>query len=424
MIANDDATELASAVPAVEPQEPVSRRFLTLFGFLNFGLYLTVLMPGLFSLAYKVQELHPDSKTVSLGIVAAIAAGVALISGPAAGVLSDRTRSRWGRRRPWMLGGVLVGSTGAVIIALAPNLVVVAAGAMVVTMGGSALAAGVVPIVAEQVPERQRGMVGAIVGVATQLAGVVGYTLGGLLTSSMLLLFGVPYIVLGIIILVWIRYVPDSSVEIPRTSLGETFRLTVFNPRQEPDFAFLWLGKLFMQIAFAFLTTYQLYFLGDRLGFTAEEAGQKLALVGGLGIVVTMSFAVVSGLWSDKLKRRKAFIVTAGILCAAGLGLMSITHGFGLFFAAVMFILGAAGMFGSVDVAMASDLVPDREQAGRWMTIYNLAATLPSAIAPLLGSLLLAIGSTDATNYTALYLAGAVFALGTCLTTFAIRGVR
>jgi MFS family permease len=104
--------------------------------------------------------------------------------------------------------------------------------------------------------------------------------------------------------------------------------------------------------------------------------------------------------------------------------LMAFTDGFPLFLAAVMCILGAAGMFGSVDVALASDLIPDREQAGRWMTIYNLAAALPGAIAPLLGSALLALGSANGTNYTALFLAGAVIALGTGVVTTLVRGVR
>ena len=49
---------------------------------------------------------------------------------------------------------------------------------------------------------------------------------------------------------------------------------------------------------------------------------------------------------------------------------------------------------------MASDLVPQREQAGRWMTTYNLAATLSTALAPLFGAGLLAIASTEGANYT------------------------
>jgi MFS family permease len=73
---------------------------------------------------------------------------------------------------------------------------------------------------------------------------------------------------------------------------------------------------------------------------------------------------------------------------------------------------------------MASDLVPERAEAGRWMTIYNLAASLPSAVAPLIGSGVLLIGSTVGGNYTALFLVGAVVALGTGVVTLLVRGVR
>lgn len=417
-------TTTGEPTPLVEPQKRVSRGFLTLFGLLNFGLYLTVMMPALFSLPYKVQTLDPEGKTLSLGVVATVGAVVSLIAGPAAGVLSDRTRSRWGRRRPWLLGGIVVAIVGSTVVALAPNLLILILGWAIVCLGGAGAAAAITPIVAERIPEQQRGTVGAIVGVATQLAGVLGYTIGGLLTGSLVLLFLVPWALLAVLAVVWSLAIKEQQVEIPHTTLAQTFRLMVFNPRKHPDFGLVWLGKLFMQIALAFLTTYQLYFLGDRLGFTPEEAGQRLALVGGIGILVTMTFAVVSGMLSDKLRRRKVFILTSAVLTAIGLALMGFTDGFGLFFAAVMFILGAAGMFGSVDVAMASDLVPERDHAGRWMTIYNLAATLPSAIAPLLGSALLAIGPADGTNYTALFLAGAVIALGTGVVTLFIRGVR
>jgi len=213
-------------------------------------------------------------------------------------------------------------------------------------------------------------------------------------------------------------------VELPRQAIGDTFRQLVFNPRRHPDFSLLWLGKLCMQIALAFLSTYQLYFLLDRLGFSAAEAGAKLSLAGGIGIVVTMTFAIVSGTLSDRLKRRKPFILVSSVLSAVGLTLMAFTDGFGLFFAAVMFILGAAGMFGSVDVALASDLVPERSQAGRWMTTYNMAATLSTAVAPLLGAGLLTITSAAGTDYTALFLAGAVFALAAGALTMFIRGAR
>jgi Na+/melibiose symporter and related transporters len=419
------APEALVPPPAVpEPEKKVGGLFLTLFGILNFGLYLTVMMPALFTLPYKVGLLAPDDKVAVLGVVATIGAVVGLITGPMAGVLSDRTRTPIGRRRPWLIGGILVLAAGSTIAALSESIPVLIVGWIVVSLGGAGVAAAIVPVVAERVPEAQRGTVGAIVGVATQLAGVLGYTIGGLLTFDVLLLFLVPILALAVVGTIWMLAVKEPIVELPRTTIAQTFRSLVFDPRKHPDFSWVWLGKLFMQVGLAFLSTYQLYFLLDRLGFTAEEAGANLALVGGIGILVTMTFAVVSGMLSDRLKRRKAFIYIAAVLAAIGMALMAFTDGFGLFFAAVLFILASAGMFGSVDVAMASDLVPQREQAGRWMTTYNLAATLSTALAPVFGAGLLAIAATDGPNYTVLFIAGALISLACGLTASRIKGVR
>lgn len=407
-----------------QPQERVGGLFLTLYGLANFGLYLTVMMPALFSLPYKVGVLAPNDKIAVLGVVATVGAVVGIIAGPIAGVLSDRTRTRIGRRRPWLIGGVIVLALGSVMVALAPSVPLLIVGWAIVSIGGSANGAALTPIVAERVPEAQRGTVGAIVGVATQLAGVLGYTVGGLLTGSLLLLFLAPVLALAVLGAIYMLVIREPLVELPRTTVSTAFSSLVFDPRRHPDFAFVWVGKLLMQLSLAFLSTYQLYFVIDRLGFTAQEAGGKLALVGGIGILVTMSFAVVSGMVSDRIKRRKVFILVAAALSMVGLTLLAFTDGYGLFFAAVMFVLGSAGMFGSVDVALASDLVPDREQAGRWMSIYNLGATLSGAIAPLLGAGLLGISSQTSTNYTALFLGGAVLALCTGVSVTFIKSVR
>jgi MFS family permease len=426
MTLNDDpsVSTINSASVAVEPQKPLGRRFLVLYGLVNFGLYLTVMMPALFSLPFKIQLLAPDQKSLALGLVAAVGAVVGLVAGPAAGVLSDRTHSRWGRRRPWLLGGILVVLAGSLVVAVSGSLPMLLFGWVIVSVGTAGCTAAITPVVAERVPESQRGIVSAIVGVATQLGGVMGYVIGGMLTGNLVLMFAIPVIVLAVFAAIYMIAIPDSGTPLQSATIRETFRLMVFNPAHHRDFSLVWVGKFLMQTSLAFLTTYQLYFLSDRLGFSAAQAGQKLALVGGIGVLVTMTFAIASGTVSDRLKRRKVFVASASALCALGLVLMAFTTGFGLFFAAVMCVLGAAGMFGASDVAMASDLVPDRSQSGRWMTIYNLAASLPSAIAPLIGSAVLLIGSTAGGNYTALFLLGGAVALGTGVVTLFVRGVR
>jgi MFS family permease len=425
----DDLPSVPAAAPALVASDlaPVGRvgaRFFVTYGLMYFGLMLAVMMPGFFSLPYKIGLIAPDDRVVVLGGISAIGAVVGLIAGPAAGVLSDRTATRIGRRRPWLFAGILIGALGATVVALAPTVPVLLAGWLVVSVGGAFLIAAISPVLVEQVPESQRGTASAIAGVGTQLAGVVAFSVGGLLTGNIFLLFLAPLVLLALVSVAYVLVVPDPLVILPATRVRDAFRLMVFNPYAHKDFAWLWLGKVLMQLALAFLSTFQLYFVLDRLGFTAEEAGGKLALVGGIGILVTMTFAVVSGTLSDRLRRRKPFILASTGLAAAGMVLLAFTDGYGLFFAGVMCILGGAGMFGSSDVALASELVPEPDHAGRWMSIYHTSATLSAAIAPLLGALVLGIGSSNNTNYTALFLVGAVVALGTAATTLAIKGAR
>lgn len=89
-----------------------------------FGLYLAVLTPVMVSMAFKLEHITDSSQraTAALGLVAGSGAIVGMIVHPVAGRLSDRTRSRFGRRRPWILGGTVTGVIGLGCVGLAPNV--------------------------------------------------------------------------------------------------------------------------------------------------------------------------------------------------------------------------------------------------------------------------------------------------------------
>jgi MFS family permease len=416
------------SLPTGEPTARVSGWFIFVYTFTFFGHYLVVLMPGLFSLAYKIQLIEPENKGALLGLVAGIGAVVNIVALPVTGILSDRTRSRWGRRRPWLVAGIGVGLAGGLVIALGSSIPVVIAGWMVASAGSACVQAAIGPVIAERIPESQRGKVGAFAGVSAQLAGVGATLAGGALTGSLVLMFVLPVVVLAIGAIFFLLTVPDQSAPAAVDDgqrIGAAFRELLFNPREHRDFGLVVLGKFLLQVGMTLFSTYQLYFVLDRLGFTPEEAGQRLALVGGIGILVTTACAILSGILSDRWKRRRGFIYVAAGLVATGLATMAFAHGFVLYASGALFILAGAGMFGSVDLALMGDVLPEKDtSAGRWMSIYNVAATLPTALAPVIAPAILLIGSPKADNYTALYIFAAAIGLGTTLTTSMIRSVR
>lgn len=422
-------TAVESPVSSIgEPQRPVSRWFIFVYTTMYFSFMLVVLMPALFSLAVKTQLLTPETKAASLGVILGVGALVNIIATPLAGVLSDRTRLRWGRRRPWLLLGVVLAFVGAAGVAVSDSIPMAIGAWCVSNLGAACIGAAINPVIAENVPESQRGKVGALTGIGTQLAGVAASLTGSMLTSNILLLFVLPTIVVAIASVLFIIAVPDrpaTPTSGAATGIRAVFTDLAFNPRKHRDFSLVLLGKFLLQVGMTFFSTYQLYFLLDRLGLTPEQAGARLALVGGIGILVTTAFAVISGILSDRLRRRKAFIYVASALAAAGLVTLGLAHDFMTYAVGGMLVLACAGMFGSVDLALVGDTLPDKDTAAsKWMGLYGVAANLPSAIAPVIAPLILLVGSPEANNYTLLYVSAAAIALGAAISTKFIRTVR
>src|SRR4051812_32735959 len=65
---------------------------------------LSVLLPN------QIQAIDPANKARDLAIVFAITSVFSTCITPLAGALSDRTRTRWGRRTPWIVIGSVVGA--------------------------------------------------------------------------------------------------------------------------------------------------------------------------------------------------------------------------------------------------------------------------------------------------------------------------
>lgn len=405
--------------------QPVGPAFFVAYSAVNFGLSLTLLTPTLFSIAYKVQTIDEAGKDSHLGITIGIGGLVMLLAGPLLGVLSDRTRSRWGRRRPYLVAGVAVALLGAFILGSATTVFAVVLGWSISGIGIAALSTAVLPVMAEAVPESQRGRVAALSGVAAQFAGVVATLAGSLLTGSHLVLFTAPVLVLLVCAVGYLLAVPEQQVSVPERTgrLLQAFADLRFDPRRERDFSLVIIGKFLVQIAMNFFATYQLYFVIDRLGFTPESAGQQLALVGGLGLVVAAVLAVVSGSLSDRLGRRKPFVYVSSAAIALGLLLVAVAPNLAVYVTGALVLVAGAGALATVDLALVGDVMPNRStEAGKYMSIYNMSGGLAGVVAPVLAPVILSLGSGG--NYTVLFCFAAAVAVGHALVVRPIRQVR
>jgi len=395
-----------TSIPVATP------RFVALYAIGYVGSYVALITPVVTTLAIKIAELDPAGKETSLGLIAALGALVAIISNLLTGALSDRTKSRLGRRRPWIIGGALGGVVALGIVGFAPTLAVVAIGWALAQLTLNMVLAALQALLPDQVPLEQRARVSAVLGIAQQVSPVVGIGLAlgvqSLGIGSMLLIPGIVGAVLMILLALMIRDVPHD--ELGAFSLPEFVRSFSIAKGKRYDFAWTWFGRFFVILGFAVYTTYQPYFITDRLGVSPDDLilQQLIALLIFAGSL-TVS-AVLCGRASDRSGRRKPFVFGAAAVVAVALAFLALTSTLPMFYVAAVVMGIGIGAYFAVDLALITDVLPDKDHAAaKDMGVFNIANSLPQSVAPAMAPLFLSIGGGS--NYTALFLAGAVLSL-------------
>jgi len=185
--------------PATVPGAPTApnapTRLIVAMALAMLGAYLTILTPVVVTMSIRVAQIAPDDKAAALGTVLSVGAVLALIGNPFFGAMSDRTTSRFGRRRPWLLGGMLVGSAGLLIVALGDSVPVLTAGWALAQLGINATLSTLTALLPDQIPAQQRGKVSGILGLMTSVAILLGSALAAVLSGSALLMFMVPAVI-------------------------------------------------------------------------------------------------------------------------------------------------------------------------------------------------------------------------------------
>jgi MFS family permease len=393
------------------------------------GAYVALITPVATTLALKVADLDPEGKATSLGAISAIGAFVALVVNPLAGSLSDRTTSRFGRRRPWIVGGTAAGVVGLGAVGFAPSLVVVTIGWVLAQASFNLVLAALQALLPDQIPLEQRAKVSAVLGISQQVSPLVGIGIAsGVMAAGggFGLVFLVPAIVGAALLALLVVKLPDRVLpknEAERFTFGGFIRgLAVSRPKLR-DFGYAWIGRFFVILGFAIYTTYQVYFITDRLHVPTSGVLllQLIALLV-FTAVLTVS-AIVAGRLSDRWNRRKAFVYAGVVVVAAGLALLAFTPSIPVFLLAAAVMGLGIGAFFAVDLALVTDVLPDRENAAaKDLGLFNIANTLPQSVAPAIAPLFLAIGGGG--NYTLLFVVAAVFAFFGALCIAPVRSVR
>ena len=414
---------------ALEPESPGAHRvgwgFISLYTLAYMSTSLLFLAPVLVTLALKVNSLVGIKQAPgSLALVAGIGALVAMVGNPFFGRMSDRTASRLGMRRPWMVTGLAVGSLGIGIVALAPNILVVLVGWCVAQLFFNALLATMVAVLPDQVPSVQRGLISGVLGVCTPIGSVCGTFVVKLFAGSLLAMFLAPCAIGGLFVLLFTVTLNDrrlARADKPKWSLREFAGTFYVNPRKSPDFSWAFASRFMFVMAYAFLVTYQAYYLLDKIGTARADVPQQIFLGTLVQAAVIVVASLIGGKVSDRTGRRKIFVLTASIVYGLALFVIAIASSFDGFLVGMAISGLGFGVYLAVDLALVVDVLPGNRSAAKDLGVFNIAGALPFSIAPAVAPAILAVGGG---SYGVLYTVAGLCAIIGALAILPVRRVR
>src|SRR3954447_615373 len=410
-----------------EPTKEVGPKFVWALVIAQFVFFVALLGPAIIGIGVKVQAIVPGpEKAPALATVAGFGALFAVIGNVLFGRLSDRTTSRWGRRRPWIVAGTVVMTAAFAVMALGQSVPIVTVGWCLAQLGANATLAPFIATISDQVPKFQRGSVSALLGIA-QNVGILGGTyLAQLFAQQLVILFVAPSILAIAAMTMYAFVLPDQRLKTrpPRMTAGQWIGTLWLNPIKHPDFAFAWWSRFLITLPTFMFTTFRLFYLQDKLGLSLDKAPAAVSTGVLIYTVALVASGWVAGKLSDRTGRRK-FLV-AGSTLLFGVGIVLLAHVSTLTgFYVVEAVLGFAyGIYVGVDLALVVDVLPNPDDSGKDLGVFNMANALPQTVAPLIGAALLGVNSATNQNYDLmLYCAGAAALLG-ALIVLPIKKIR
>jgi MFS family permease len=389
---------------AAEPTQRVGRPWITRFTLVWLGVWMAWLVPVQLALPEQFDAIDKAHSYRDFGILNGVAGIVTLVLLPICGALCDRTRTPFGRRRIWVLGGIALYAVALVLCGYQHTFAGLTVTWALAAAGVCALTAGLTAAVADEVPDHQRGLVsGAMfgpqpVGTVLGLLALEGFGAAGRYWG-----LAIALVVLAVPFLLRYRDV-DPAGGAPSLSLRAILEAMWVDPRRHPDFAWAFGSRLLVNVGNALGTTYLYYYLKDGLKVSDPDTLLLEATV--VYLVFTLGATFVGGIWSDRIGRRKLFVgIAAASQGVAGV-LIVVAPAVPTTFVAAGFLGLGYGAFLAVDQALVTAVLPSAADRAKDLGILSVGTNVPQAVGPLLCA-----GIVSWLGFGAMFLAAALCSL-------------
>ncbi len=303
-----------------DPPAPIKglRRLLWWIIPANLGIFLIWgAVPGIL-LPAQIAGLDPANKVANLAIVATIGVFAAMLAQPIAGQVSDRTRSRFGRRAPWIIIGALAGGLSLVGLAFANSLVGIVIAWTLVQICYNFAQGPLSAVMPDRVPLARRGTFAALSGIGLMVGALGGPIVGSMFLHSIAAGYVIFAVFSLVVLSLFVVFNPDySSKDLPREpfSFADFLRTFWVNPVKHPDFFWAFTGRLLLYTGYFAVTGYQLFILTDYLGI--EDPAHRHPAARPAEPRRHPDLDVISGPLSDKVGRRKPFVFGSSVFVGA-----------------------------------------------------------------------------------------------------------
>lgn len=383
--------------PSLSPEtgKPLSKINTIRFGagFLVFGILwmsgLGIVSAVLLPMHYKtIEGADPDAL---VGIVNAFTAVASLVSNLMFGNFSDRSRSRFGRRTPWIVLGAVLGGVTLFLTGTTHNAVLLTIFYCACMFGLNCMIAPLVAVLSDRVPSGIRGTMSAFYGAGSTIGAPIGTMIGAFFIENLTVGFAVAGVLmfLGGIVAVIILPKERSADFLPKEEGSFKDILVSFRPPKfagAHDFYKAFAGRFCMLMSYQMINFYQLYIIQNYIGQSVKESAVTVSVVSMIMMVMSLVGSFISGPVSDLIGRRKVPVVVASVLFAIGIAMpWLIPSTLGMYLFAGIAGLGYA-VYYAVDQALLVDVLPNKEEAGKDLGILNMGTTLGQMCGPVVMS--------------------------------------
>jgi MFS family permease len=323
------------------------------------------------SLQSRSTALAPSDALAAYSVIAALGALVGMVAQLASGPLADRYFERSGNRRIFYAAGVAIAVPALLWFYLASNYTQLLTAFFLLQLGMNIVGGPYAAIVPDYVPPGQAGSASAWMGTLQAVGNAGGLLVAAFVESR----FAVACILAAALAATWL--ITSRATSTYRADRAPRQPLTVGR-----DFRTLLASRTAINFGFYTLLGFLFFFVAQSLHTPAAAVRTSTALLFLTFTLTNVAGAALAAKPADRFDKR-AVVLTANVIVGAGLLLLALAPNAATAFAAAAIAGIGWGAYFIADWALAVTLLPRSAMASA-MSVWNIAATLPQILAPVI----------------------------------------